>query len=309
MTTLPAPLDWSALPHLPSDQPRPTLRITPFPDEHWAASRAMIARTARTLPPGGRVFVMGAGACRDIPVGELADHFAEVVLCDIREDRLRDGVRNQKDIGRPERVRLDVRDLSDVAKRFVPLAEASLTGVRDPRTAVQRVGAVMDGLHPPPAPLTAAADLTVCSGVLTQVDHPVWRSAQDLLEARFGKPLDKALAEDLRGFQRRLGHRLRLRLIDQVLAGTRGGGRIYLADTMRVAHLQLQDGVWTATGAYRMGKLEHLDEYLDRRVIIGERSGWTWVDLDGSNLPGGRIWKVEALALTKRSASGADLVW
>src|SRR5262249_37307730 len=122
MSRLNYPIDWSLIPPLPSARPTPKMSISPFPDEHYANSREMIARAAAMVPAGGRVQVLGAGWCRDIPVAVLAERFAQVVLCDIEEDRLRKGVRNQKDLTRPERVRLDFRDIATARDAFAPQA-------------------------------------------------------------------------------------------------------------------------------------------------------------------------------------------
>jgi hypothetical protein len=102
-----------------------------------------------------------------------------------------------------------------------------------------------------------------------------------------------------------MGHRFRLQLIEQLLAQTRGGGRIYLADTMRVAHLQIRGGEWLALGAYRMGLLENLSEYLDKRVIIDERHAWNWVELDRDQPDRSRLWMVQSLALTRKATKAA----
>jgi uncharacterized UPF0146 family protein len=308
----PSPIPWSALPALPSSAVLPLTRIHPFPDKHFTRSRAMIAEVAAEVPPGGRAQVLGAGACRDIPVGVLAERFAEVVLSDIEEQRLREGVRAQKDIARPERVKLDVSDHSGVAAAFRPQAEAQMAGVRDARTAVGRLGELMDRTMSGPVDVAGVFELTVCSGVLSQVDFPLWKIAITLLESRFGKPFDKALTEQLRTHQRPMGHRFRIRLIDTLHASTRDGGRIYLADTIQVAHLESKAGEdWAVRGAYRMGLLPALTDYLDKRFIIDRRDGWDWVDLpDGSTdrEDRGRLWRVEAAVLTRTPGKAALIV-
>jgi len=50
---------------------------------HLAASRETILRGAERCRKRERVLVIGAGACLDVPVGELAEHFSEVVLADV----------------------------------------------------------------------------------------------------------------------------------------------------------------------------------------------------------------------------------
>lgn len=300
----PSRIPWSDLPALPSAAGPPLTRIRPFADEHFDRSRRRIAELAGTLPAGGRAIALGAGACRDIPVGALTERFAEVVLTDIEEQRLRDGMRRQTDIAEPGRVRPEFVDLSGAAAAFRPQAEAQLIAVRDPRTAVARLGELMDRTEPGPVADRGVFDLVVCSGVLTQIDFPVWKIAMNLLESRFGRPLDKALAEELRTRQRPMGHRFRLRLIEQLAAMTRDGGRVYLADTMQVAHLENEAGPdWAVRGAYRMGLLPALTDYLDGRFTVDERDGWDWVDLpDGSTERSdrGRLWRVEAALLTRR---------
>src|SRR4051794_12502089 len=97
------PIDWTRLPHLPGARELPMVRIRPFADEHFPNSRAMIARLAEAMPDGGRVQVLGAGRCQDIPVAALTRRFGEVVLGDIDADRLRKGVAGQTDVEHPER--------------------------------------------------------------------------------------------------------------------------------------------------------------------------------------------------------------
>lgn len=299
-----SPIPWSDLPALPAPAGLPLVRIRPFPDSHFRRSRELIAELAATIAPGGRVCALGAGACRDIPVGVLAERFGEVVLIDIDEARLREGVRSQGDVGRPERVRLDFSDLSGGTDGFRQRAQAAMTAVRDPRTAVARLGELMDEVVPPPVAVAGVFELVICSGVLTQVDFPIWKVAITLLENRFGRPFDKALAEDLRKHQRPMGHRFRMRLIEQVVAMTRDGGRIYLADTIQVAHLENKAGEdWAVRGAYRMGSLPALTDYLDKRFLVDHRDGWDWVDMPDATTERedrGRLWRVEAALLTKR---------
>jgi hypothetical protein len=50
---------------------------------HLAASREVILRGAERCPNRSRVLVIGAGACLDVPVAELAERFAEVILADV----------------------------------------------------------------------------------------------------------------------------------------------------------------------------------------------------------------------------------
>lgn len=50
---------------------------------HLTASREMILRGAACCRTKGRVLVIGAGACLDVPVAELAACFSEVILADV----------------------------------------------------------------------------------------------------------------------------------------------------------------------------------------------------------------------------------
>jgi len=50
---------------------------------HLAESRRVVLETAQRCPHYRRALVIGAGDCLDVPVAELADLFAEVVLADI----------------------------------------------------------------------------------------------------------------------------------------------------------------------------------------------------------------------------------
>ena len=50
---------------------------------HLAASKQVIMEVAERCPQRRRVLVIGAGDCLDVPVAELAERFAEVVLADI----------------------------------------------------------------------------------------------------------------------------------------------------------------------------------------------------------------------------------
>lgn len=50
---------------------------------HLATSREIILEAAARLPAGGRVLVIGAGDCLDVPVVELAGRSAAVVLADV----------------------------------------------------------------------------------------------------------------------------------------------------------------------------------------------------------------------------------
>ena len=50
---------------------------------HLAESRRVVIETAQRCPQRRRALVIGAGDCLDVPVAELAELFAEVVLADI----------------------------------------------------------------------------------------------------------------------------------------------------------------------------------------------------------------------------------
>jgi hypothetical protein len=50
---------------------------------HLEASRAAILRGAARCKKHRRVLVIGAGACLDVPVAELAEIFSEVFLADV----------------------------------------------------------------------------------------------------------------------------------------------------------------------------------------------------------------------------------
>lgn len=50
---------------------------------HLAASREAILAAAARCPTRRRVLVIGAGDCLDVPVAELVEQFAEVLLADV----------------------------------------------------------------------------------------------------------------------------------------------------------------------------------------------------------------------------------
>ena len=52
-------------------------------EPHLAASQAAILRGSECCWKHERVLVIGAGACLDVPVAELAERFAEVILADV----------------------------------------------------------------------------------------------------------------------------------------------------------------------------------------------------------------------------------
>jgi len=58
-------------------------RVGPHWEPHLAASRAVILRGAERCQKRGRVLVIGAGGCLDVPVAELARTFSEVILADV----------------------------------------------------------------------------------------------------------------------------------------------------------------------------------------------------------------------------------
>ncbi len=203
-------------------------------DKYWRPhierSRLGILEAAHLVREPGTALVLGAGACREIPLEELAEMFNRVVLVDLDSPSMSAAVAR---IPRHLRNKIEIR-VSDVTSFAKPLMDATAHIMGNARTASDAFiqlrslyGAINAIERPPSLP---QADLVVSSLVLSELARYPSTYAARLFSERFNANLSEwrgsgALWRTLREFSSSDHASMLARLV-------RPGSVVYFADTV-----------------------------------------------------------------------------
>jgi hypothetical protein len=290
----------------PTGAPRRWVRLPRIADQHAQASRALILQAAASVELG-RVIVLGAGRCQEIPLAELLGRFRHVTLNDLDDSLLRAALAEPGlDPERAAAVERLVADLTGSVDRFAHALAASLepSGLTAP-AAVERLAETAAAWQPPVLNLGRRYDLVIASCVLCQLHVAASARALALFEARFpGRgPLLRRSAL-WTGALYALARRMEDVFIDGLHGLVAPGGRIYLSDTVRCCFIQATaEGPWITDGAYRMTRTPDLADYLDARFSIEHRAQWHWV-VGPPQDPGqvGKLFEVQGMVVSVAEA-------
>ena len=164
--------------------------------ESWTAhakqNRAFIEEAAKGCKRRELAVVLGAGQAFDLPLKELARHFARLVLVDIDGAALNATISSTiKDPGLRKRVEARVMDLSGINGQLVRAVEQVVAGPGGPDEILAEISNLARSYWLPERPQLLGADeradLLISSLVLTQIAWPQRVYALGLYEKRFGK--------------------------------------------------------------------------------------------------------------------------
>ncbi len=287
----------------PSQLVRGTYLLPPRACRHREASRELILRAAESVTPN-RAVVLGAGACDEIPLAELARRFAHVMLNDVDEQSLARGV-DAASLDAASRGKIDVRiaDLSGITQTVLDRIERVLKTCADPQTAIEAMSQILECQQTGVFPIEGKFDLVVASCVLSQLHFALTHGAGDRFESRF-----PGQQERLRQSSRwtaalyHLARRMEDKFVDDLAALVAEGGIIYLSESVQMCYIELaSSGQWQTAGTYRMLRSTELSDYLAGLFTIVERARWEWVVTPPAAVgQTGRLYDVQALLLALR---------
>ncbi len=286
-------------------------------DEQVAASSRLIlaaaeAALAEPLAPAAgarQAIVLGGGACREIPLEDLASRFDRIVIDDIKPPADSAALVESR-IGSADAARLQWRT-RDLTGQIACLGEAWRRALDRESTAAAAIEAMSQVAA---APLGAGHEasasagdpsgerytLVVASCLLSQLHAPAWQVARDLFAQRFPQAT-RELAESKLWFDSLalLARALERRFVADLPSLVAPGGRIYLSESVRVSFLNWAGpATWSTRGGLRMTATGDLADYLDSRFVIQTRDRWAWI-VAPEEPPGpqGKAFDVQGLVL------------
>lgn len=284
----------------PSSVPPGRYRLTPVPSQHVEESRRLIESAGETVEPR-RAVVLGAGNCAEIPLAHLAARFDEIVVNDMDEKLLEQGLAAAElDTASREKIRLHVADLTGVTETLLAKIASSLEHAETPEAAIDEIARLVDEEPVPGAQIEGKYELVVASCVLSQLHFALLHGAGNLFESRFPEHLE-TLRSSVRwtGALYQMARRMEARLIDDLAQLLAEGGLIYLSESAQMCYIKLAaDGMWETEGTYRMLRTQDITDYLDRRFATIAQGRWHWV-VSPPEKPEdvGRLFDVQAVVL------------
>ncbi len=283
---------------------RGDLLLEPIPCQHVRMSRELIERVMREVRPG-RALVLGAGACREIPLEALARRFEMVVLVDQDADALAAAGARLDDAPVEAVVMTEVRDLTGITEALIAGAEQRLGSARSPAHAVELLIELAEGARLTPEPPRPEWDLVIASCVGTQLHL---RALEGICR-RFGVGLGDEDAGGGAALARsaawtdammRLSWRLQDAFLEHLLGLVAPGGQIYVADTVQVGHVYARaDGGWRSPGWYRMTRERFLAAMLPPAAQPLHGGQWPYVVAAPSPESAGLVYNVHAVVMSR----------
>ncbi len=294
----------AAQPPPPGQPPRKGYLLAPIACRHRERSRGMILRAAAAAAPG-RVAVLGAGACEEIPVAELVERFADMTLNDVEEQPLREAV-DALDLAPKirEKLRIEVADLSGLTKPALARIENVIATAADPSEAIGAMASVLDAVEAEAFPIAGRFDLIVASCVLSQLHFGLTHRAAASFETRFPGDVDRLRQSEVwKTALYKTARRMEERFIAEVAMLVVDGGLVYLSESTQMCYVQLAPhGQWQTEGTYRMLRTKDLADYVRQRFTVSQRERWEWIVSPPANAgETGRMYDVQALVLRPRA--------
>jgi hypothetical protein len=280
--------------------PAGVYRLTPVVSRHVEESRRLIQAAAETVEPR-RAIVLGAGGCAEIPLAALAARFDEIIVNDVDEKLLAQGL-EAAGLAAASRakIRAHLADLTGVTETLLAKIAATLARADNATAALELMARLVDEQPVGGASFEGKYDLVVASCVLSQLHFGLLHRAADLFEERFPGELEtlrssihwtKALFD--------MARRMESRLIDDLADLLAEGGLIYLSESAQMCYVKLtDDDRWETEGTYRMLRSQDITDYLDRRFAAIAHGRWQWVGSPPEKVGQvGRLFDVQAVVL------------
>jgi hypothetical protein len=258
----------------------------------------MILRAA-TLVPAGRALILGAGACDEIPLEQLAARFSRVTINDIAGEPMERALAALPAAARGK-VEVDVADLTGATAAALERIEAALVACGDAEAAIARMSEVVAGQAAGPLPFAGHYDLIVASALLSQLHIGLTQRAAELFERRFaGQRETLRAAPAWTSAVYEYARRVEQRFVDELIPRLAGNGILYASESVQMCYVELTaDGQWATAGTYRMLRSRDLQDYFDARFTTLDRGRWQWVVSPPARTGDvGRLYDVQALVL------------
>jgi hypothetical protein len=276
--------------------------VFPITCRHKSESRRLILRAAEQAVTG-RAVVLGAGACREIPLAELVARFDHVTLNDINSEDVQRAAAQIDPAGR-EKLAIQIADLTGVVDPVLARIRQRLSECIDPRSAFDAMAESLDAS--PSFSALGQFHLVIASCVLSQLHYALTHRSDALLEQRF-----PGHVEQLRNSPRwaaglaQLARRMKATFLDGLVRSTVPGGFVYLSDSVQLCNVHLTAaGRWKTGKTYRTVRSARLEDVLDDRLTVVEQARWEWVGTAPSATRStGRVYEVQALLLTARKGA------
>jgi hypothetical protein len=215
---------------------------------------------------------LGAGACQEIPLAELAARFDKITLNDVDEQPLRQAVEAlalEADVR--AKIHIEVADLSGVTQTALASIDRLLATAADPR-------------------------------VLSQLHFDLAHQAAAKLESRFpGAAVDLRRSSAWTAALYRTARQMEERFVDALANVVTDRGLVYLSESVQMCYIELaDDGGWQTEGTYRMLRTTDLADYVRGRFAIRARGRWEWiVSPPAAAGETGRMYDMQALVLRR----------
>jgi hypothetical protein len=251
--------------------------------------------------------VLGAGACREIPLTDLVERFDSVTLNDIHAEDVNKAAA-QIDPARRKKLAIQVADLTGLIDPVISRMRERLSECVDPESACN---AMTESLTTSPVRSVTCPgqfDLVVASCVLSQLHYALTHRSDVLLEQRFPGQVERLrTSSPWRLNLRQLARRMKAIFLDALARLATAHGFIYLSDSVQLCHVHLtRIGRWKTGQTYRMLPSANLEDILDARFRVVERARWEWVGAQPSEKRHtGRVYDVQALLLRLSSITSA----
>ena len=277
------------------------LVLPPIVCPHTTMSHALIEEAAAEVRPG-RALILGAGACREIPLFALAGRSAEVALIDENAAALAEAAALVADLPGRAELTTEVCDLTGIAQALIDSADAHLADAGTPAEAEAALCALLDDARPQAAGPPPAWVLVVASCVGTQLHLRALHEIARRHAERFPGAPPIAASERWADAMLRLSWRLQDALIARALDLVTGDGRIFLSDTVQVGAVYARlDGDWRTPGWYRMTRSRLLSELLPASAQPNHGVQWPYVAAAPSRDAPGLVYNVHAVVMARRT--------
>ncbi|MEM9490967.1 MAG: hypothetical protein AAGC55_17595 [Myxococcota bacterium] len=286
------------------------LVLAPVTCRHVEMSHELIGQAALEVEPG-RALILGAGACREIPLVALAQRFQTITLVD--QDRpamdtaLASLSEDRAAADASAEVTTEVRDLTGLTAHLVEGAESCLLVAQSAEQAlellVDLVGEAQLRIDVPDGPW----DLVIASCVLTQL-HTAALSAITSRFNHFFPDRQALMARSPIWTQAmlELSWRLQRGFMDALLRVSSPSGRIYLSATVQLGMVHRHpDGSWRTPGWHRTMKQRTLAANLPDAARPLHGGEWPYVASVPTDDSPGTLFNVHAVIMMREHDASA----
>ena len=247
-------------------------------DTHLDSSRRLILAAADHVEPC-EALAIGAGACCEIPVRDLADRFQSVTLHDMNEESLRRAIKNlELPPHLQDRVSTLIAELNGFDGEHLHTIVEGLEHFTEVNEAAAIVAGRLSQFVPRLLIVSRKQQLVVASCVLSQLHIPILRA----ILAEFQKffPQGEEVLTSSPDWNRAtfaLSEQIERAFLEMLRANVTDAGRVYLSATIHLLNYRVtESGDWQSPGMMRACRFASLEEYTDGLFEIEQKEQWWW---------------------------------